>query len=87
VSDLDVARLRAIAGTEDVEVVTDAVEVVVVGYDSREDLKPKAIIRIRGHYLVETVDDPDDWYMGALTNSTIECWGRYGTLETAIRSL
>jgi hypothetical protein len=41
----------------------------------------------RDEYLVEPVDDPDNWCMGALSEGEIVCWGQYGPLERALRSL
>jgi hypothetical protein len=87
VTEIDIARLRAMAGSQDIEIVTDPVEVVVVGHATRDALRPNTIIRIGQQFLVETLDEPGDWYMGQLTGATILCWGRYGSLETAIRSL
>jgi hypothetical protein len=85
--DVDITRVRSITGTTDVQVVTDPVDVVVVGYDTREALRPRTIVRIGQQYLVETHDEPDDWYMGELTGSVIVCHGRYGRLDEAIRGL
>ena len=55
------------------------------GHDS---IEPRTIIDVGGTFLVEAVDEPDDWYMGSRDSTgKIVCWGRYGKLETALRSL
>jgi hypothetical protein len=39
-------------------------------------------------FLVESVSEPDDWYMGQRAkDGVIECWGRYGDIESALRAL
>jgi hypothetical protein len=39
-------------------------------------------------YLVETLEEPDDWYMGeAAADGVVRCWGRYGSLAEAIKGL
>jgi len=86
-TDLDITRLRAMAGTADVEIVTDSLEVVVAGFSTRGPLTPRSIVRVGELYLVETAEAPDDWYMGQLMGSSIVCHGAYGRLEDAIRAL
>jgi hypothetical protein len=41
----DLVLLRSLAGTDDVEVVNDRLDVVVVGYDRRDSLTPRSIVR------------------------------------------
>ena len=84
---LDVTHVRALAGTDDVEIVTEALEVMVAGIDRRDRLLPRTILRIGEQYLVETIEEPDDWYMGQLTSAGIVCHGAYGRLADAIRAL
>ena len=53
-----------------------------------EPLDPRTIIEVGGLLLVETQDEPDDWYMGdRAKDGVIECWGRYGDIESALRGL
>jgi hypothetical protein len=80
-----VGRLRRITGRDDVEIVGEAMEVVVAGVDTRDRLRPRSVVRVGSTYLVEA--EPDDWYMGALDAGVIVCWGRYGRLEDALRAL
>jgi len=84
---LDVAHVRTLAGTDDVEIVTEPIDVVVAGNDTGDPLRPRTIVRIGEQYLVETIEEPDDWYMGQLTSSGIVCHGAYGRLADAIRAL
>ena len=50
-NDHSVERLRFLAGTDDVEFVTEPLEAVVVGIETREELRPQTIIRIGSLYL------------------------------------
>jgi hypothetical protein len=53
-----------------------------------ESIVARSIIEVGGLYLVESVDDPDNWYMGQrMPDGVLECWGQYGDLESALRSL
>ena len=80
-------RLRAELGTDDVAYVTADRRAVLVGGHAPQEIRPRTIIRVGGQYLVERVDEPDNWFMGELRGDTILCWGRYGSLESALRSL
>ena len=86
-ADWPLERLRAVAGIDDVEYVAGPLPVVIIGKAGRERIEPRTIIRIGGQYLVEPADDPDNWSMGALSDGEIVCWGQYGPLEGALRSL
>ena len=56
--------------------------------EGSEPIQPRTIIEVGGLYLVEAVGEPDDWYMGQRrSDGTIECWGQYGDIETALRGL
>jgi hypothetical protein len=55
------------------------------GHDS---IEPRTIIEVDGVFLVEAVGELDDWSMGSRDSTgQIVCWGRYGDIETALRSL
>ena len=57
-------------------------------FEGSEPIQPRTIIEVGGLYLAEAVDEPGDWYMGQRrTDGVIECWGRYGDIETALRGL
>ena len=79
-------RLRELAGTDDVEYVRAIPRAWFVGA-AREELNPTVVIRIGSQYLVETAEEPGEWYMGQLDRGEIVCWGRYGPLEDAVRGL
>jgi len=56
--------------------------------EGSEPIQPRTIIDVGEQYLVEAVDEPDDWYMGQRRmDCVIECWGKYGDIETALRGL
>ena len=56
--------------------------------EGSQPIRPRTIIAVGGLYLVEAVDEPDDWYMGQRrSDGVIECWGKYGDIETALRAL
>ena len=53
-----------------------------------EPIVARTIIEVCGLILVESADDPDNWYMGQrLPDGVLECWGQYGDLASALRSL
>ncbi len=53
-----------------------------------EKLNVKQVLRVGGLYLVETLEESDIWYMGDRQGEgSIYCWGSYGALEDAIKSL
>ena len=82
-----VERLREELRTDDIEYLASHPRTVFMGGDAPEELRARTIIRIGGQYLVETADEPDSWFMGQLDGDAIVCWGRYGPLESALRSL
>lgn len=56
--------------------------------EGSEPIQPRTIIEVGGFYLVEAVNEPDDWYMGERgSHGVIVCWGKYGDIETALRGL
>lgn len=56
--------------------------------EGSESIEPRTIIEVDGTYLVEAVDEPDNWYMGSRgPDGAIVCWGRYGDIEAALRAL
>lgn len=56
--------------------------------EGSEPIQPRTIIEVGGFYLVEAVNEPDDWYMGERgSDGVIVCWGKYGDIETALRGL
>ena len=74
--------------TDDVEYLdATPLVVIIVGNERRERVDPRIIIRARDQFLVEPTDDPDNWCMGAMIDGEIVCWGQYGPLEDALRSL
>lgn len=79
-------RLRELAGTDDVQYVLPIPRAFLVR-DVREALHPRVVIRVGSQYLVETAEEPGEWYMGHFDGDEIVCWGRYGPLEDAIRGL
>ncbi len=45
-------------------------------------------MEIRGLYLLELRDEPNEWHMGEkTTNNVYRFWGNYGDLENALASL
>ena len=82
-----VERLREELRTNDVEYLASHPRTVLVGGSAPEELRPRTIIRIGGQYLVQTAEEPDNWLMGQLDGDAIVCWGSYGPLESALRSL
>jgi hypothetical protein len=53
-----------------------------------EPIVARTIIEVGGLFLVESADDPDNWYMGQRRpDGVLECWGQYGDLASALRSL
>jgi hypothetical protein len=68
----------------------DPAEVVrlVLAPTGYEPIVARTIIEVGGLFLVESVDDPDNWYMGQRSpDGVLECWGQYGVLASALRSL
>jgi hypothetical protein len=81
-------RLAEVAGAYHADYLEPTEPVRLALIDGSEPLNPRTIIEVGGLFLVETVDEPDDWYMGQRAkDGIIECWGRYGDLETALRGL
>jgi hypothetical protein len=53
-----------------------------------EPIEARTIIEVRGLFLVESADDLNNWYMGQRRpDGVLECWGQYGDLAGALRSL
>jgi hypothetical protein len=68
--------------------VTEGVRKSWHGRHAPEPIQPRTIIEVGGFYLVEAVDEPDDWYMGERgSDGVIVCWSKYGDIETALRGL
>ena len=45
-------------------------------------IEPRTIIQVGGVFLIESSDEPDDWYMGQrASDGDIECWGKYDQLK------
>ena len=81
-------RLAETAGTGSAEYLEPSMAVRLVGLDEPVQLQPRTIIEVGGLFLVETVAEPDNWYMGqSRHDGVIECWGAYGALEAALRGL
>jgi hypothetical protein len=81
-------RVAAVAGAADAAYVAPSQPVRLAMLDRSEPLDPRTIIEVGGMFLVETVDEPDEWYMGQRAkDGVIECWGRYGDLESALHGL
>lgn len=79
--------IRELSGDPEAEFISQDIPVLGAG-DPPEPLTPKQILQVGGQFLVETVDMPDDWFMGSRqADGPIICWGPYGDLERAIRSL
>jgi hypothetical protein len=83
-----VERVAAAAGAVTARYLDSRQEVRVVSTSGRAPLTARTIIEVAGTFLVETVDEPDDWYLGERApDGAIVCWGRYGDIEAALRSL
>jgi hypothetical protein len=82
-----VERLREELRTDDVDYLASHPRTLLVGGSAPQEVRPRTIIRIGGQYLVETLDEPDNWLMGQLEGDAIVCWGSYGPLESALQSL
>jgi hypothetical protein len=53
-----------------------------------ESLVPATIIEVGGVFLVESIDNLGNWYMGVRgPDGVIECWGDYGDIEDALGAL
>jgi hypothetical protein len=60
----------------------------LVGGKSVEELRVRRAINIGGTVLLETDDEPDNWYMGELrSDGSVTAWGGYGDLEAALQAL
>jgi hypothetical protein len=82
-------RIAAVAQTADAAYLGASEPVrLAVFPEGSEPIQPRTIIEVGGLYLVEAVDEPDDWYMGQRrSDGVIACWGKYGDIETALRAL
>jgi hypothetical protein len=81
-------RIAAFAGIAHAAYLEPSEPVRLALLDGTEPLHPRTIIEVGGVFLVESVSEPDDWYMGQRAkDGVIECWGRYGDIESALRAL
>lgn len=77
------ARVREIAGTEDVERLD--VPPATAVYDDRT-LHPDSVIRVGPRLFAEMREHPGEWWMGELdADGVLRVWGSYGSLEEAVR--
>lgn len=78
------ARVRAVAGTEEVERL-DVLPDVALSDD--EEMTPVEVIRVGGRYFARMRGRPDEWWMGEIDDAgTLRVWGVYGsTPEEAVR--
>jgi hypothetical protein len=77
-----VERARELSGSNNVEVLDPR------GYRVRyvdKLLVPKQVLRIDNRVFVETVSDPDEWWMGEIEAGEIVVWGLYGRMEEAFK--
>ena len=82
-------RIATVAQTDDAKYLDPSefvrMALAPTGY---EPIVARTIIEVGGLFLVESADDPDNWYMGQrLSDGVLECWGQYGDLASALRSL
>jgi hypothetical protein len=81
-------RVRAIAGGRHAKYVDGPPEARLMLLEGSEPIQVRTVIELDGVFLVEAAGEPDDWYMGARSrDGVIDCWGKYGDLESAIRSI
>mgnify|MGYP000182782840 CR=1 FL=1 len=50
-------------------------------------IEAKTVINFEGLCLVEEAGYEDNWLMGQMNKGKIICWGNYGTLKDALKSL
>jgi hypothetical protein len=80
----DIVRIRSESGDQNAHFVDGQMRAAI--FD--KPLRVKRALDVGGHFLIETEDEPDNWYMGEMAkDGTIECWGQYGTLANAIHGL
>jgi hypothetical protein len=61
---------------------------LVLARTGYEPIVARTIIEVGGLFLVESADDLNNWYMGQRRpDGVLECWGQYGDLAGALRSL
>jgi hypothetical protein len=86
-------RLAEVAGTTSASYLDPSTPVrvhqgVMDGIEVMEAIVPRTIIEVGGLYLVESIDEPDNWWMGSLAaDGGINCWATYGDLESALLGL
>ncbi len=91
--DWDDARLRHESHDPEARWVHDAPTAVYVcsSPQDRQEVRQLDVARAASFgtlFLIEDRNEPDDWYMGeADSDGVIRCWGTYGTLSAAIKSL
>lgn len=68
---------------------TDKVKVFSqFGLRKKEKINAQKIIRVVGLYVVEEVDEHDNWLMGDINKQgEIVCWGSYGSVKNVIDGL
>jgi len=88
---LSLDQIRALAGDPDavwVHPLKEACFVFVQRDEEPESLRVTRMLFVAGMYVVETDDEPDNWYMGEEgRDGLVRCWGNYGTPADAIRGL
>ena len=81
-------RIMAVAGVSHAEYVEPVEPVRLALVDGSTAMQPRTIVEVGGLFIVETIDEPGDWYMGQrVSDGVIECWGLYGDIENALRGL
>jgi hypothetical protein len=75
------SRARQLSGVADVERVAPTfAPVLYLG----EPLAVRRVLRVGPRFFVETIAEPNLWWMGALeSDGTIHVWGEYGSHEEA----
>lgn len=81
-------RIAAAAQRDGAAYLNASQPVRLAHHEGSEPIEPRTIIEVGGLYLVEAVDEPDNWYMGSRgADGVIVCWGQYGDIEAALRAL
>jgi hypothetical protein len=61
---------------------------MIFGLRKKEKITAQKIIRVGGLYIVEEVDEHDNWLMGDMNKQgEIVCWGCYGSIKNVIDGL
>lgn len=82
--------VRLYSGCSDTMLIpTDKVKVFSqFGLRKKEKINVQKIIRVGGLYIVEEIDEHDDWLMGDINKQgEIVCWGSYGSIKNVIDGL